>query len=148
MISKLYHTILSYNSESREAFLDTVFKYFAMLRSSLREGYLHEEIQQLAEIHFRFQEKIAADDYAVSLSKGLNHPYAREHVLSGRTRVWEHNEEQVRALLDEMVPSKTRVMFCARHLEDNEGEWQKETWYGTEYRIKKMSDRLLKTVSI
>ncbi|KIJ44353.1 hypothetical protein M422DRAFT_67605 [Sphaerobolus stellatus SS14] len=111
----------------------------------------------MGEIHFRFQEKANADDYAIAISSALNKPYAREHVVSGRARVWEYDEEAVRALLEEMVPGRARVMFCAREFPDEpsnvqtgaevngvEGGWTKETWYGTEYRMRRMEEGLLK----
>jgi len=148
--------------ENREAFVDAVFKYFALIRSSELASYHYEEQRQMGEIHFRFAEKANADDYAIMIAGNMNKPYAREHVLSGRQRVWDWDESEVRGLLEEMVPEKARVMFCTKDAkefgernrkrrkkkqEDEDGEWEKETWYGTEYRVRRLPEALLKDVS-
>jgi insulysin len=123
----------------------TIFKYLSLLRVSTLEKYHHDEISALGEIHFRFTEKERAESYVSDIACSMNKPYMREHLLSGGTRVWDWDEGAVGELLNSFRPEKSRVSVLAKEFKDDSG-WEHETWYKTEYRIRKMDEALLKQV--
>ena len=132
-------------TENYEAVLLTIFKYLSLLRVSTLKKYHHEEICALGEIEFRFTEKERAESYVSDIACTMNKPYMPEHILSGGTRVWEWDEATVCELLESFRPEKSRVSVLAKEFKDDLG-WKHETWYGTEYRVRKMGEKLLKEV--
>lgn len=82
----------------------------------------------------------------------MNRPYAREHILSGPARVWESNENAVKDLLDLLKPENSRVLLMAREFpevansisERENGGWQTDKWYTTEYRVVKLDDDVMR----
>jgi Middle or third domain of peptidase_M16 len=131
--------------ENYETVLLTLFKYLSLLRASPLEKYHHEEIRALGEIHFRFTEKERAESYVSDIACSMNKPYMREHILSGETRVWDWDGAMVRELLHSLTPDKARVLVLAKEFKDDTG-WKNETWYETEYRVRKMDEKLLAEV--
>jgi len=123
-----------------------VYKYLSLLRKSPLEKFHHDEISAIADIHFKFTEKERAEDYVSSLAETMGEPYLREHILSGPTRVREWDEHKIRELLDTFTPEKSRVMVMAKEFK-GDSEWEHETWYQTEYRVRKLDPELIEQVS-
>lgn len=135
----------SYLIDNYETVLVTIFKYLSLLRASHLEKYHYDEIRMLSDIKFKFAEKDPAGSYVSDIASTMNKPFMPEHVLSGGTRVWDWDEAMVRELVDSFRPEKSCVAILAKEFKDDVG-WKRETWYGTEYRVRKMDEKLLKEV--
>jgi insulysin len=122
-----------------------VYNYITVLKSSSFKPYIAEEIRQLADIRFRYKEKKRPDKYATELSELLQRPYPRERVLSAASLVWSHDAEAVRHLLDGFGPRTGRIMVMGRDMAKltQDSGWEKEKWYGTEYKVQRLEDSVL-----
>lgn len=164
-----YSTHISFSPffypDNYKSVLKAVYKYLDILRaayglssapsnsaSTLMDKYHYSEIKALADIHFRFSEKVRAENYVSDVAAAMNRPYAREHILSGPARVWESNEDAVKDLLDLLKPENSRVLLMAREFpevvngisEGENGVWQTDKWYTTEYRVVKLDDDVMR----
>ena len=138
-------------AENYQSIIKTVHAYITLLQSSPIPRWYFEEEEKLASTAFRFNEKIFPSTYVTQLSEQLSKPYAREDILSGSTLLYEYDESLVRSLLAQLTPAKARITLMARDdwatvkvggellFPDgvNEGEWEKEKWYGTEHIVRK-----------
>lgn len=116
------------------------------------EGYHYSEISALADIHFRFSEKVRAESYVSDVAAAMNRPYAREHILSGAARVWQWDEAAIKELLDLLRPENSRVLLMGREFPkvtdeisgDEDRAWKKDKWYTTEYRVFQLENGVLR----
>ncbi|SPO41170.1 related to STE23 - Metalloprotease involved in a-factor processing [Pseudozyma flocculosa] len=127
-----------------EEVLESVFKYIHLLRSSKLEEWTHREVSQLSELMFRFREKSDPADYASAIATEMQMPYPREWILSGAYLSREFDLPQIQQTLDMLSPRNCRVMVAAKTLPDGTAEWEgREKWYGTEYTVRPLPERLL-----
>lgn len=130
------------------------FKYIALLRASKFDRYHQDEQAQMSEIRFRFAEKKQPDSYATWVAETMARPLPREQLLSGPvlTQPWQGDEPgtegTVRKYLDGFTMDNCRVVLMAQPEEHKqlapEATWEKEPWYGTEYRVERFSDDQVK----
>ncbi|KAF9075695.1 Metalloenzyme, LuxS/M16 peptidase-like protein [Rhodocollybia butyracea] len=145
--------------------LVATFKYISLLRSSKFEPYLQNENATISDIRFRTLEKRKPDDYVSSLSQRLVQPYPPELLLSAGSITWPWGDEypganntgieKVYEYLEAFKLENGRVMLMAKpdDLEaalriGKETTWEKEPWYGTQYRVERFDEDFLRqTVS-
>lgn len=111
----------------------------------------------LAATRFRFQEKGAPQDYAVSIAELMALPIPKELLLSGPRLVWEWDEgglaeREVMDMLQSLRADKGRVFLMSRQEQfkklngENDEAWQSEPWYGTTFQVKKFDEDFLRQV--
>ncbi|KDN45284.1 hypothetical protein K437DRAFT_256623 [Tilletiaria anomala UBC 951] len=123
----------------------SIFKYIELLRdgSSLQE-WAFKEVQQLSELNFRFKEKSPPASYASQLAGQMQINYPREWILSGPYLTRDFNVDLIKDLLKQLTPTKCRVFVAAQQMPDGTQSWDsKEKWYGTEYKLMQLPDKLL-----
>jgi len=130
--------------------VSAVFKYLSLLRSSELSPRHQSEIAKINSIRFRFQEKRRSENYAVWVAEHLSWPVPPNLVLSAPSQVWEWDntdgEKDVRHMLESLKIDQGRVALMAKkeeHAKLREGEnmvWEKEPWYGTEYRVERWDE--------
>jgi insulysin len=136
-----------------------VFKCLSLLRSSEFPSWYQREISMMYQTRFRFKEKSKAESYAVWISTRMEWPVPRELVLAAPQLSWEWDEsnenggglKQVRDTLEMLTVEKGRVVLMATASEHkkvgdgsgDEGGWEKEPIYGTDYKVEKLDDEFL-----
>ena len=122
-----------------------------MVRASALEPYHFEEMAQMSSIAFRFREKSQPHAYAKALGAAMLEPYPPQELLSRGAMNREWDEPAVRELLELMKPELGRVFLMAKEHDETivgtKDSWEKERWYGTEYRVERLGEELLAKVS-
>ncbi|KAL1720055.1 Metalloenzyme, LuxS/M16 peptidase-like protein [Schizophyllum commune] len=134
--------------------ISSTFKYISLLRSSTFEPYHQEEQSQMSEIRFRFAEKRQPDSYATWIAETMARPLPRDQLLSAPSLVqpWQGDEpgteKTIRKYLDSFTMDNCRVVLMAQGEEHAklvpEATWEKEPWYGTEYRVERFKEEQVK----
>ena len=131
------------------------FKYMSMLRSSDLSPSHQKETSSLSNIRFRFSEKRRPDDYAVWVADKLSWPVPRELVIKAPQVVSEWDiggTAQGVALrtLEGLSVRSSRLVLMAKKEEfqklSGTQEWEKEPWYGTQYRVERLDDAFVREV--
>lgn len=127
--------------------LKIVFMYINMIREMEPQEWVLKELQQVAEIDFRFRQKEPASRFTSHMSSVMQRPYPREWLLSAGTLIREFDPVVIRKALDCLRPDKFRIFITAQTSPGDIGEMnQTEKWYGTEYRVDKISKDFLSEI--
>lgn len=89
------------------------------------------------------------DSYVTRLAENLSRPWAKEDILCASTVVWNNDEKLLRKMLEEdLAPSAGTVIITAKDFSPigEVDDWQKEEWYGTEYKIQDLDPEILEKV--
>ena len=134
------HADFAFPEQYREV-ISACFQYLDLLRSSPLPQWHFEESKELADIRFRFAEKSSPDSYATNISTHMKWPTPRELVISGPSLLWDWDEKLVRKVLEGLSPESGRVFVMGKNMDeiDVNGPWEAEKWYGTEYKVEKMT---------
>jgi insulysin len=132
------------------------FKYLALLRSSDFSAYHQRELAILSSTRFRFQEKKRPDDYAKWISNTMNWPVPKEYLLSAPVLTWDWDhvsgQSKIKEYLESFRITEARVVLMAQADEhaklDATTRWNKEPWYGTEYRVQYFDKEFIDQVSL
>ena len=128
---KNYHEILT-----------VIFQYIGMIKSQPPQEWVVEEMKKLAEVEFKFQQKIPASRTVSSLSMFMQQPLPREQLLSGQRLIRKFDPEAIKRGLDALRPDNFRLTLVSQKYP---GSWDlREKWYGTEYRYEKIPEDLIK----
>ena len=108
----------------------------------------------MSEIRFRFAEKRQPDSYATWIAETMARPLPRDQLLSAPSLVqpWQGDEpgteKTIRKYLDSFTMDNCRVVLMAQGEEHAklvpEATWEKEPWYGTEYRVERFKEEQVK----
>lgn len=125
-----------------------VFQYIAILRSQPPQEWILKELQQVAAIDFRFRQKDAASNFTSHMSALMQRPYPREWLLSGAHLIREFQPDLIAKGIEQLTPKKFRLTTVTQIPPEGFGEMDlKEKWYGTEYRVDKISADLLEELN-
>lgn len=103
------------------------------------------ELQAVAAIDFKFQQKSPASKFTSRLSAIMQKPLPREWLLSGTSLIREFDPKIIRRSLDYLRPDNFRVSVVCRDCP--KGNWEAtEKWYGTEYRVEKIPQEFLNEI--
>jgi len=146
--------------------ITSTYKYFSLLRESVFEPYHQEEIASLSKTRFQFIEKKRPDTYVTRVAELMTKPYPKELSLIAPSVTWNWNdeyegvpaaggEEKVKEYLQDFRLDNSRIMLMAKAGElekieriDSSALWQKEPWYGTQYRVERFGEEFLAQVSV
>jgi insulysin len=118
-----------------------IFQYIAMLKSQEPHEWIVEEQKKLAEVNFKFMQKIPASRTVSHLSGVMQKPLPRDWLLSGQSLIREFDPKAIRRGLDALRPDNFRFTVASQ---DFPGDWnQKEKWYGTDYKCEKIPQGLM-----
>ncbi|KAG0637204.1 Metalloenzyme, LuxS/M16 peptidase-like protein [Tuber brumale] len=128
--------------ENYEEVMKIIFEYIHLIRSIPPQEWIMKEIQAVAAVDFKFRQKSLASKFTSRLSSIMQKPLPREWLLSGTTLIREFDASLISKSLEYLNPNNFRCTVIAR--ECPRGDWEaKERWYGTEYRIEKIPEKLL-----
>lgn len=133
--------------EHHEDVAAAVFRYFDLLKATPPQEWAFDEVNMLSQIAFKFKEKSPPTTTAMSLSLHMSKPYPREILLSAPWLASKWDEGIVKAATQLLDVNECRIMLASQEpIEGREYE-RKEQWYGTEYTIVPLSEKLLKVMS-
>ncbi|KAK4939060.1 metalloprotease, partial [Elasticomyces elasticus] len=116
--------------------IKVLFQYIAMIKEDPPHEWIVEEMKRLAEVDFKFRQKIPASRTTSHLSGVMQKPLPRDWLLSGQSLIREFNPEAIKRGLSHLRPDNFRLTLVSP---DFPGDWnQKEQWYGTEYKYERI----------
>ncbi|CAI2164638.1 11700_t:CDS:10 [Funneliformis geosporum] len=121
-----------------------VFQYIEMLRREGVQERIFREVEQLSEISFKFEEKSSPSRYVSNLSNSMHKPFPREWVLSGNSLIREYNPQLIHESIESLRPDKFILALISQSFT---GLDQRERWYGTEYKVEALSDKLVQALN-
>ena len=106
---------------------------------------------------FRFKEKSRPESYAVWVAEHMSWPVPREVLLTAPSLVWEWPKGSeglnlVKEMLNTLSIDRGRVVLMAKadeHARLTPGgkvDWSQEPIYGTDYKVEKLDEELIKEV--
>jgi insulysin len=111
-----------------------LFSYIALVREKgIQSGYF-DELAQLAELEFRFQEKSSETGLVQGLASRL-HRYDAQEVLSAPYLYKEFKPNQIKKILARLTPDNLQLVIVDPDLKSN----QKTDWYNVEYRVNRIN---------
>ncbi|KGM92239.1 uncharacterized protein PADG_11423 [Paracoccidioides brasiliensis Pb18] len=127
-----------------EEIVKVIFQYISLIKSRAPEEWIFDEMKNLAEVDFKFKQKSPASRFTSSLSSVMQKPYPREWLLSGPSLIRKFDEQAIRRGLDFFRADNFNIELVSQTYP---GTWDStEKWYGTEYRVEKISSDMLSQI--
>ncbi|SMY27142.1 unnamed protein product [Zymoseptoria tritici ST99CH_1A5] len=121
--------------------IKVIFQYIAMLNENPPYEWIVQEQQKLAEVEFRFKQKAPAARTTSHLSGVMQKPLPRDMLLCGESLIRKFNPDGINRGLSYLRPDNFRFTLTSQEFP---GDWdQRETWYGTEYKMEKIPRELM-----
>ncbi|QIX01481.1 hypothetical protein AMS68_006998 [Peltaster fructicola] len=118
-----------------------VFQYIELLKAQPPQQWIVDEMAKLAEVEFKFRQKIPASRTASQIAGVMQKPYPRDQLMSAQYLIREFNPEAIQRGLDALRPDNFRVLLVSQ---EYPGDWpEREKWYNTEYKIERLPAELL-----
>lgn len=126
--------------------LDYVFQWIALLKNTSShdvDHHLllhahHDELRRLSEVNFMYRENGDVTDFS-STAAELLFDYEPSQLLVGPSKVGDYDPLIGKAFMDRMTPENALITIVDSDLNDTEGLWNTEPWYGAKYRDTKIS---------
>jgi insulysin len=115
-----------------------LFSYIEMIREHGVKAVYHEELAQLAELDFRFQEKSSENHLVQRLASQL-HRYKAREVLSAPYLYENFKPERIRKILERLRPDNLQLIITDPQLESV----QKTDWYNVAYTVSDLNSAWL-----
>ena len=131
--------------------IKVIFNYIDIMKLNSHNPpkYLFEEVQDLASISFKFKEQGQPESVTSTLSRLMHKPYEREHILSGSHLIRDYDQNVIKQSLDCLNIDNCRILFASKEIPSGIEDYDKvEKWYGTRYRVEKLSQDLIEEVSL
>ncbi|KAM7259044.1 hypothetical protein ACFE04_014785 [Oxalis oulophora] len=123
------------------AIVDIIYQYLKLLRQTSPQEWIFKELQDIANMDFRFAEEEAQDDYAAELAANLL-VYPKEHVIYGDYVYKTWDGEMIKHVLGFFKPENMRVDVVTKSLNTSEGV-QCEPWFGSRYTEENIPPHLM-----
>ncbi|RPB03877.1 LuxS/MPP-like metallohydrolase [Choiromyces venosus 120613-1] len=131
--------------ENYEEVIKIVFEYIHLIRCTPPQEWVVRELQAVAAVDFKFRQKTPASKFTSRLSAVMQKPLPREWLLSGTSLVRKFDASIISKSLEYLNPNNFRLTVVSK--ECPRGDWEaKERWYGTEYRVEKIPEKLLSEI--
>uniref|UniRef100_A0A0B7KQI2 Peptidase M16 N-terminal domain-containing protein n=1 Tax=Bionectria ochroleuca TaxID=29856 RepID=A0A0B7KQI2_BIOOC len=120
-----------------------IFQYISMLRESPPKEWIFNQQKRMADVDFRFKEKLPASQFTRQTASEMQKPIPREWLLSGSSRLRSFSPKSILKALATLRPDNLRMTIVSQKFP---GHWdRREEWYGTEYRYEKLPEDLLRS---
>ncbi|KAK5085689.1 metalloprotease [Lithohypha guttulata] len=114
-----------------------VFQYIGMMKAEPPIEWMFEEQKNMAEVEFRFRQKAPASRFTSGTSSVMQKPLPPQWLLSG-SKLRKFDPKAIVHAMQFLREDNFRLMIVSQ---DFPGDWnQKEKWYGTDYKVEKISD--------
>lgn len=108
-----------------------VYQYLKLLRQNSPQEWIFKELQDIANMEFRYAEEQPQDDYAAELAEGLL-VYPPKHVIYGDYAYDIWDAEFMKYVLDFFRPENMRVDIVTKSFQKAD-DVQEEPWFGSQY---------------
>lgn len=108
-----------------------VYQYLKLLRQVSPQEWIFKELQDIANMEFRFAEEQPPDDYATELAENLL-VYPPEHVIYGEFAYEDWDAEKIKFILNLFTPENMRIDILSKSFSKSEGVLY-EPWFGSRY---------------
>ncbi|BGP14041.1 hypothetical protein JCM10213_005625 [Rhodosporidiobolus nylandii] len=142
---KIHVDLTQEGLDNYEDVVAAVFAYISLIRNNPPAEWAFLEVSALSKLAFRFKEKSPPISTAMRTAMNMSRPFPRELVLSAPWICTEWHPAKVNELLDLMRPDHCRIFLSTQKEVGGRTYDLKEQWYGTEYTIEKMSDKILQS---
>lgn len=137
-------TRFSAMTDHHEDVCSVLFAYIDLLRTTPPSEWAFKEVAALSSLAFRYKEKSPPTTTSMHLALTMSRPFPREKLLSAPWKSTEWNPRIIRELVEErMKPEECRIMIASQEPVEGRTYELKEKWYGTEYTIVPLSEKLL-----
>jgi insulysin len=131
-------------TDHHEDVCSVLFAYIDLLRTTPPSEWAFKEVAALSSLAFRYKEKSPPTTTSMHLALTMSRPFPREKLLSAPWKSTEWNPRIIRELVEErMRPEECRIMIASQEPVEGRTYDLKEKWYGTEYTIVPLSEKLL-----
>lgn len=118
--------------------LKIVFQYISLIKEHPPQQWIYDEVQGMAEVDFRFQQKSPASTFTSGVSSVMQKPIPREWLVSGTSLLRKFNPQAINKGLACLRADNYRLTIVSQTFP---GDWdQKEKWYGTEYKCQPIDE--------
>ncbi|WEW56245.1 metalloprotease [Emydomyces testavorans] len=126
-----------------EEVVKVVFQYIALIKEHPPQQWIFDEMKNLSEVDFRFRQKSPASRFTSSVSSVMQKPYPREWLISG-SLLRKFEPELITRGLSYLNADNFNIELISQKYP---GDWdKKEKWYGTEYKVERISENLLSEI--
>ena len=120
-----------------EEVVKTVFQYVALMQEVAPQQWIFDDMKDMAEVDFRFKQKSPASRFTSRMSSVMQKPLPRSWLLSGLSKIRVFDPKSISQAIQFLRPDNFRMIVVTQ---DYKGGWdQKEKWYGTDYKLAKIS---------
>jgi len=130
-------------AENPEKVLEHFFAYLNVVKKSGLNAQLMDNLKQLRQVSFDFQEKQSSEFNFVSSLAGSLPNYGPEDVLTGGTLIDKPDMNLVQQILDAMVPSNMNIAFVTPTLDETTAKFH-EQYYDFKYNEEALDPSLIK----
>lgn len=131
--------------EKYQEVANVIFEYIAMIQQREPEQWIFDEMKKLAEVDFRFDEKIPAIEFTCRMSSVMQKTLPREWLLS-KSLLRRFDPDMIKKALSYLRADNFRLFISSQEFP---GTWdQKEKWYGTEYKVEKIPQQFLSELQV
>ena len=118
---------------SYQEVLKAVFQYIALMKEIKPQKWIVDEIKGMAEVDFRFKQKVPASSFTSSLSSTMQKPLPREWLLAGQRMIREFDSDAISHAMSHLRADNYKITIASQ---EYPGSWDmRERWYGTEYKV-------------
>ncbi|KAF2721146.1 LuxS/MPP-like metallohydrolase [Polychaeton citri CBS 116435] len=117
------------------------FQYIAMLKDNPPYEWIVDEMAKLAEVEFKYMQKIPASRTTSHLGGIMQKPFPRDALLSAQSLIKKFDAKAISEGLSWLRPDNFRFILVSKEVP---GDWpDREKWYGTEYKYEKIPQSFL-----
>ncbi|XP_037087796.1 nardilysin-like [Pollicipes pollicipes] len=112
--------------------LAAIWAYMAMLRRLGPQQRIYDEIKDIDQISFRYQEESSPQDWVQSMADNMQN-YAPEDFICGDVLLFNYDHQLIASCQDAMLPTNCHIMLSSRTFEESGECVLTEPWFGTRY---------------
>ena len=117
--------------------VEVVFQYISLIKKSPPQKWIFDEVKGMSEVDFMYQEKSSASTFVRIMCSTMQKPLPRKWLLSATDLVRKFDGAAISKALGYLRADNYRLTIVSQQYP---GDWPlKEKWYGTEYKVERIS---------
>ncbi|KAK8921222.1 Zinc-metallopeptidase, peroxisomal [Platanthera zijinensis] len=112
--------------------IGVVYEYIKLLRQSAPQEWIFKELQDIANMEFRYAEEQPQDEYAAELAENL-HFYSEEHIIYGEYAFEQWDPKLIENILSFFSPKNMRIDLLSKSFNKESSDNLLEPWFGSSY---------------
>ncbi|CCH46140.1 insulysin [Wickerhamomyces ciferrii] len=122
-----------------EDVLYATFQYLELLRVSLPQKWIYDELKDVSEMNFRFKQKSSPSGTVSKLAKDLQKTFIPDENVISRSVLRSYNPDLISEYGNALNVDNVRVTLISQNVKTD----KQEKWYGTEYSVEDLSEELI-----